>query len=114
MINAVINRISGLRNEAEFSTLFGEINKFCVENESDLNVQIKHRRARIISTRFKNCLVASIIGQHEEIDNEIKYRTCIFYLVFDSIFVEMSDHFSKTNMEILRGISSLSPDNPTF
>ncbi len=56
LINAIINRISGRRNEGEFSTLFGEINKFCVENEIDLNVQIKHRRARTISTRFKNCL----------------------------------------------------------
>ncbi len=31
LINAIINRISGRINEGEFSTLFCEINKFCVK-----------------------------------------------------------------------------------
>lgn len=31
-----------------------------------------------------------------------------------SILVEMNDRFSRTNIEILRGISALSPDSPTF
>ncbi len=73
-----------------------------------------HRRARTISTRFKNCLVTSTIEQREEIDNDIKYRTGIFYPEIDSILVEINDHFSKTNIEILRSISSLPLDNPTF
>jgi hypothetical protein len=73
-----------------------------------------HRRARTMSTRFKNCLVTSTIGQREEINNDIKYRTGIFYPKIDSILVEINDHFSKTNMEIVCSISSLPPDNPTF
>ncbi len=67
-----------------------------------------------MSTRFKNYLVTSTIGQHEEIDNDIKYRTGIFYPEIDSILVEINDYFSKTNMEILCSMSSLPPDNPTF
>ncbi len=46
-----------------------------------------------MSTRFKNCLVTSTIGQREEIDNDIKYRTGIFYPEIDSILVEINDYF---------------------
>ncbi|CAF3472113.1 unnamed protein product [Rotaria socialis] len=114
LISAVINQINELRSEEEFSRLFGQITAFCVENNIDLDVKVKQRRQRTISTRFKNCSVTSTIGQREEIDNDSKYRDFIFYPVIDSILVEMNDRFSKSNMEILRGISSLSPDSSTF
>ncbi|CAF1565842.1 unnamed protein product [Rotaria magnacalcarata] len=114
LISAVINQINKLRSEEEFSRLFGQITAFCVENNIDLDVKVKQRRQRTISTRFKNCSVTSTIGQREEIDNDSKYRDFIFYPVIDSILVEMNDRFSKSNMEILRGISSLSLDSSTF
>jgi hypothetical protein len=38
----------------------------------------------------------------------------IFYSGMDSILVEMNYRFSKTKVKILRSISSLSLDNPTF
>jgi len=59
-------------------------------------------------------LITSTIGQREEIDSKNKYRIFIVYPVIDSILLEMNDRFSKTNMEILRGISSLSPHSSTF
>ncbi|CAF3379958.1 unnamed protein product [Rotaria socialis] len=69
---------------------------------------------KTISTRFKNCSATSTIGQREKIDNENKYRDFVFYPVIDYILVEMNDRFSKSNMEILRGTLSLSPDSSTF
>ncbi|CAF4122768.1 unnamed protein product, partial [Rotaria magnacalcarata] len=114
LISAVIHQINELRSQEEFSTLFGQITAFCVENNIELNVKVKQRRQTTISTRFKNCSVTSTIGQREKIDNDSKYRDFIFYPVIDSILVEMDDRFSKSNMEILRGISSLSPDSSTF
>jgi len=63
---------------------------------------------------LKDYSITSTIGQRQEIDNENQYRDFVFYPVIDSILFEMNDRFSKTNMEILRGISSLSPDSRTF
>ncbi|CAF5224953.1 unnamed protein product, partial [Rotaria magnacalcarata] len=57
LISAVINQINELRSEEEISRLFGQITAFCVENNIDLDVKVKQRRQRTISTRFKNCSV---------------------------------------------------------
>jgi hypothetical protein len=114
LITTVINQIGALRNEEEFSKLYDKIIEFSAENNIDLNVKMKVRRTRTTSTRLNNSLITSTIGQREEIDNKNKYRMLIFYPVIDSILLEMNDRFSKTNMEILRGISSLSPDSSTF
>ncbi|CAF4696598.1 unnamed protein product [Rotaria socialis] len=113
-ISAVSNQISELRNEEEFSKLYDQIIEFSGENNIDLNNKMKERRTRKTSTRFKNCLITCTIEQREEIDNKNKYRIFAFYPVIDSILVEINDRFSKTNMDILRGVSSLSPDSSTF
>ena len=114
LISAVINQISELRNEDDFSKLYDKINEFAVANNIDLNVPMRARRAMKATSRFKNCSITTTIGQREEIDDKSKYRISIFYPVIDSILLEMNDRFSKTNVEILRAISSLSPDSSTF
>ena len=111
MISSVIDQISDLRNEGEFGKLYDKITKFSAGNSIDLDVKIKERRLKTTSTRFANCFITSTIGQRAEIDNKNKYRIFAFYPIIDSILLEMKDRFSKTNMEILRGISSLSPDS---
>ena len=75
---------------------------------------MKERRRKTASTRFTNCFITSTIGQRENIDNKEKYRISIFYPVIDSILLEMNDRFSKENVEILRSISSLTPDSSIF
>ncbi len=114
MISAVINQIGELRNEEEFSKLYDKITEFSADNDIDLDIEMRAKRERKTSTKFKNCLITSTIGQREEIDSKNKYRIFIFYPVIDSILIEMNDRCSKTNMEILRAISSLSPDSSTF
>ncbi|CAF1325117.1 unnamed protein product [Rotaria magnacalcarata] len=114
LISAVINQISELRNEEEFSKLYDQIIEFSGENNIDLNNKMKERRARKTSTRFNNCLITCTIGQREEINNKNKYRIFVFYPVIDSILIEINDRFSKTNMDILRSVSSLSPDSSKF
>jgi hypothetical protein len=114
LISAVIDQIGELRNEEEFSKLYDKITEVFADNDIDLDVKMRARRERKTSARFKNCLITSTIGQREEIDSKNKYRIFFFYPVIDSILIEMNDRFSKTNMEILRAISSLSPDGSTF
>ena len=114
LIDGVINQISELRNEDDFSKLYDKINEFAVENNIDLNVPVRERRAIKSTSRFKNCSITTTVGQREEIGDESKYRISIFHPVIYSILLEMNDRFSKTNVEILRAISSLSPDSSTF
>jgi hypothetical protein len=114
LISAVINQINGIRNEEEFAKLYDQITEFSAENNIDLNIKIKERRTRRTSTRFENCIITCTVGQREEIDNKNKYRVFVFYPVIDSILLEMNDRFSTTNLEILRSISSLSPDSTAF
>ncbi len=114
MIQGIIDQITEIKSEEEFSKLFEQIREFCIRNDIDLYVKVRQRRKTTISTRFKDCLVTSTLGQREVIGSEGEYRSRIFYPVIDSILVEMNDRFSKSNMEILRGISSLSPDSSTF
>lgn len=114
MIQGVIDQITEVRSEEEFQKLFKQIREFCISNDIDLNVKLRQRRKITVPIRFKDCLVTSTLGQREVIGSEGEYRSRIFYPVIDSILIEMNDRFSKSNMEILRGISSLSPDSSTF
>lgn len=114
MIKGVIDQITQIRSEEEFHKLFEEIIEFGIENGIDLSVKVRQRRKTTTSTRFKDCVISSTLGQREVIGSEDEYRNRIFYPIIDSILVEMHDRFSKSNIEILRAISSLSPDSSTF
>lgn len=114
LINRIIIQINGLRSEEEFSRLFKEIAEFCDGNYVDFNARVRHRRTKTLSTRFKDCIVMSTIGQREDISDTGEFRDRVFYPVIDAILIEMNDRFSNSNLEILRGISSLSPDSSHF
>lgn len=114
LITSVIEKVEELRNEEEFCKLFEQIISFCAEHGINLDVPLRPRRAKSVSTRFRDCIVLSTVGQRQLIDTQIKYRTFIYYPVIDCILIEMNDRFSKTNIEFLRGISSLSPGCSNF
>lgn len=114
LINGVIKQINGLRNEDEFDRLFEQIAEFCFKNEINFNIPVRHRRAKTVSIRFKDCIVMSTTGQREDISDKNEFKHRVFYPLIDSILIEMNDRFSKSNLEILRGIASLSPDSATF
>ena len=63
-----------------------QIISFCVEPGINLDISSRLRRARLIS---------STVGQRQLIDNQIKYRTFIFYPVIDCILIEIEDRFSN-------------------
>ncbi|CAF4089460.1 unnamed protein product [Adineta steineri] len=98
LINSVIKQINDLRSEDEFDKLFEQIGEFCFKHDISFNIPIRHRRAKTVSTRFKDCIVMSTVGQREEISDKSEFQ--------DRIFIH--------NLEILRGIASLSPDNTKF
>ncbi|CAF1035837.1 unnamed protein product [Adineta ricciae] len=114
LISDIINQINELRSKEEFSRLFEQIAEFCDVNDVDFNVPAKHRRTKTLSTRFKDCVVMSTIGQRENISSVDEFRDRVFYPVIDAILIEMNDRFSNSNLEIIRGISSLSPDSSQF
>lgn len=114
LISSVIDKIEELRNEEDFCRLFEQITAFGTANNIDVSVQMRPRRTISMSSRFRDCIVSSTIGQRELIDTLSKYRTSIYYPVIDCILIEMKDRFSNTNIEFLRGISSLSPGSSNF
>lgn len=114
MINSIIKQINDIRNEDEFDKLFEEILEFCFKNGINFNIPVRHRRTKTVSTRFKDCIIMDTIGQRESINDKHEFKDRIFYPVIDSILIEMNDRFSNSNLEILRGIASLSPNSATF
>lgn len=107
MILCVIDQITEISSEEEFSKIFEQISEFCIRNYIHLNAKVRQRRKTTIATRFKDCLVTGTLGQREVIGSEGEYRSRIFYPVIDSILVQMNDHFLKSNVEILCSICSL-------
>ena len=54
-------------------------------------------------------------GYRQKLMTAILKETLFFYYpVIDSLITEMNNRFSQTNVEMLRGISSLSPDSQNF
>lgn len=113
LIESIIHQLRESRNEEEFRKLFEQIIKFANENGVDLHVTVRPRK-KAIPSRFKDCIIDSTVGQREIIGSEYEYRNRIFYPIIDSILIELKDRFSKSNLEILQGISSLSPDSTKF
>ena len=54
LISNVINEITALRNEQQFSKLFDQIAEFCANNNVELNINGKEKRLKTTSTRLKN------------------------------------------------------------
>ncbi|CAF1525076.1 unnamed protein product [Adineta ricciae] len=75
---------------------------------------MNQRRIKQIFTRLNQSLITYTIGQREEGNDKNKYKVLVFYPIIDSILLEMNNRFFSTNIEIIRGISSLSPDSSTF
>ena len=113
LIKRVVDQISELRTDTDFSELFREIVEFGIEHGVDLNAPIKQRQ-RKVSSKLADSLVTGTLGQRDEIGNETQYRARIHYPVIDSILAEINARFSADNMGILRGVSSLSHESSTF
>ena len=94
--------------------MFQSISVFCHENDIDLAPNPGRRRKRIVSSRIADSIVDSTIGQREQNLTEEFYRTQIYYPLIDNTLVELRDRFSSRNLQILSGISSLSPDSDSF
>ena len=111
LINVFLGEISVLRNEDEFSKLFDWMNRFSSDCDIDLNAQMRQRRARMVPNQLKDYSVDSTITERDSIDNESTYKISLFHPVIDSILLEINNRFSRTDTDILRGMSSLSPDS---
>lgn len=102
------------REEASFQQIFQSINVFCQENNITLAPNPAGRRKRLVSSRITDFIVESTTGQRERNQTEEFYRTRIYYPLIDNMLVEMKERFSSMNLQILSGISSLSPDSDSF
>ncbi|CAF1470107.1 unnamed protein product [Adineta steineri] len=89
-------------------------NQLKLENNINLNERPRQHRQRTASTRFKDSVITSTIGQRDDNLNEEYYRTHIYYQLIDNILTELEDRFSTENLRILSSISSLSPHSETF
>ncbi|CAF3031647.1 unnamed protein product, partial [Rotaria sp. Silwood2] len=112
LILSVMEELRQLRDEKSFEKIFQTITIFCQQNNVNLNQKPKHRK-RVVSTRFKDSVIISTIGQRDD-ESEYYYRTYIYYQVIDNMLVELEDGFSSKSLQLLSGISSLCPDSNTF
>jgi hypothetical protein len=94
--------------------MYQTIISFCEENNINLNDKVKRNRKRVVSIRYKDCVIESTIGQRDNNENKQYYRTCIYYQLIDNILIELEDRFSSNNLQLLSSISSLCPTSDTF
>ncbi|CAF4633526.1 unnamed protein product, partial [Didymodactylos carnosus] len=114
LITSVIEQLEYDRNEKSFKTMYFNILNFAEKYDIDMNRKSKHRRPKVIPTRFKDTFVTSTMGHRKEIVNEDDYRDNIYYPLIDAILVEMRDRFSASNIAVLSSVSSISPQNKNF
>jgi hypothetical protein len=114
LIVSIIEEFKQSRDEKCFEEIYKIITSFCEENNINLNDTIKRNRKRVVSTRFKDSVIESTIGQRDYNENKHYYRTHIYYQLIDNILIELEDRFSSSNLQILSSISSLCPTSDTF
>jgi hypothetical protein len=114
LIQSIIQEFDLARDEKCFEQLFQTITTFCQQNNINLNDKPTQHRKRAVSTRFKDSIITTTIGQRDNNESEQYYRTCIYYQLIDNILVELNDRFSSNNLQILSSVSSLCPDSDMF
>ncbi|CAF1268253.1 unnamed protein product [Rotaria sordida] len=102
------------RDENIFEQLFGRITAFCQQNNIDLNEKSRPHRKQTVSTKLKNPVVESTIGQRDYDLNKEYCKSNIYLQLINNILDELQKRFSSNNLKILISISSLSPNSPTF
>ena len=114
LIESIIEEFNLARDEKSFEQLFQTIINFCQQNNINLNDKPTRHRKRAVSTRYKDSIITTSIGQRDDNRNEEYYRTCIYYQLIDNVLVELNDRFSSKNIQLLSGVSSLCPENDSF
>ncbi|CAF1475900.1 unnamed protein product, partial [Adineta ricciae] len=114
LIKSVINQIADLRDEHAFSFIYQQITTFCTEHHIDLSSTPRPIRNKKVSSRFKDVIINSTIGQRDYLNNEDDYRENLFHLTIDAVLIELNDRFSVHNLAVLAGMSALCPDSDTF
>ena len=114
LIVSIIEELNQSRNENSFEQLFQKITVFCQQNDINLKDKPNRHRKRDVSTRFKDSIITTTIGQRDDNENEQYYRAHIYYQLIDNILAELNDRFSSINLQFLCGISSLCPTSDTF
>ena len=111
LISAVIEEMQNFRNEKSFKLIYDRIVDFTEKYDIDLKEKRKGGRARAIPTRFANLIITSTIAHR---DDEHQFRTSIFYPLIDSIFIELNDRFSNTNLDLLTSLPAMYPESKQF
>ncbi len=110
----MIEQLEHDRNDTTFESIYCNIMNFANKYGIDMDRKSKHRRSKVIPTRFKDSFITSTIGHRKELVTEEDYRDNIYYPLIDAILVEMRDRFSPSNIALLSSVSSISPQSKSF
>ena len=114
LIKSIIEEFSLARDDKSFEQIFQKIIIFCQMNNINLKDKPPQHRKRAVSTRYKDSIITTSIGQRDDDQNEQFYRAKVYYQLIDNILMELNDRFSSKNIQILSGISSLCPESDSF
>ncbi|CAF0922419.1 unnamed protein product [Didymodactylos carnosus] len=114
LISSIIEQMKSYRDDNSFESLYSKVLQFCKENDIDINQKPRQRRQKKVPACFNDSIITSTIGHRDYADNQEQYRTSIYYLLIDSVLIELNPRFSSEAMELLSSISSLCPKHEKF
>ena len=115
LISSIIEKTKNLRDEQSFKSIYNQIVDFSQKHDIDLTRRRKNRRGRVIPSHFADSIITTTVGHRNgDINDEHWFRTSIFYPLIDSILVELNDRFSNTNLDLLRSLAVMYPENEQF
>lgn len=113
LIEALRQRFEEYRNEKNhLDELWNTIVEICGKCSIPITVRLK--RVTQTTRALDDSFVTSTLGQRSQVDSKDAFRRRIFLPIMDSLISEMEKRFSKSSIQIMKGIQGLNPASDVF
>lgn len=113
LIEALRQTFDEYRNEEKhFDELWDIVVEICGKCSIPITVRLK--RVTQTTRALDDSFVASTLGQRSQVDSKDAFRRRIFLPIMDSLICEMDKRFSKSSIQIMKGIQGLNPASDVF
>ncbi|KAK0152938.1 Transposable element Tcb2 transposase [Merluccius polli] len=112
LIEALRQRFEEYRNEENHFELWNTVVEICGKCSIPITVRLK--RVTQTTRALDDSFVKATLGQRSQVDSKDAFRRRIFLPIMDSLICEMEKRFSKSSIQIMKGIQGLNPASDVF
>ena len=114
LVMATEGTLQDFCTDNEWEKVFTYAKKVAELNSIEISATVQSRRQRQAPRHFENGIVCQSIRATDILSSSQHHKVNIYFPVLDSILMELRNHFSHNNIEIMKAISSINTQSKAF